>query len=500
MKRESYYFSVVLFVFMALLFCSSAKANDSDLHDPAEYLSHSLPVLYINTVGNQPVVSKEEYLDATYYLDAEGFDQYESIGSVDEQLELKIKGRGNASWTKPKKPYRLKLEKKAGLLGMPKSKHWCLMAAYGDWRGKGRDYMAFQISKLMGMPWTPGNVPCELVLNGDYVGLYFIVEKIRVAKDRVNIFDQEEAADDSIPNEDVTGGWLLEIDNYNEENQVRMTDIDGSMLKVTYHSPEEVNPQQKEYITNLLNRTNNAINTSDKSSREWEEYVDIDALARFYVIQEAVDNQESFSGSCWFYKDRGDSAKFIFGPVWDFGSSMGARTTTVDGNDFLYNVDITYGNNHWIKEVVKFPRFQIALRKYWKIYRDEVYPQMQQVAIDYGNLIWQAGEADYRRWGDGSSLYVQRILLNYVKSLENKLAFLASHWDKDYVYPLGDINLDGIVDVADINLLINIMLGKDVHLYPEAQPDVNDDGIVDIADINMMINCILGVDSEDKDG
>jgi len=474
----------------------SVWAQDSELHNPDEYLSHTLPVLYINTVEHQPIVSKEEYVDATYYLDAEGFEQYESIGSPDEPLALCIKGRGNASWRQPKKPYRLKLEKKASLLGMPKSKHWCLMTAYGDWRGKGRDYMAFQISRLMQMPWTPGDVPCELVINGDYMGLYFVVEKIRVAKERVNIFDQEEEAENDSVMADVTGGWLLEIDNYNEDNQVRLTDIDGTTIKITHHSPEELSEEQDNYIQNLLNKTNNAINTANKGSREWEKYIDVDALARFYMVNEVVDNQEAFSGSCWFYKDKGDTTKFIFGPVWDFGSSMGARLNNEEtARRFSYDVDVTYVNNHWIKEIVKFPRFQIALRKYWKLYRDQVFPQMEQVAIDYGNLIAQAGEADYRRWGDGSSLALKASLLNYVrKCLDNKRKFLASQWDVDYEYPLDDVTLDGIVDISDINVIINIMLGKAVEIFPEAQPDVTGDGRVDISDVNAVTNAMLGKD------
>ena len=478
-------------IILCLINSQHISAQDSIVHDPNEYLSHTLPVLYINTEGNQPVVSKEVYLNATYYLDAEGFDQYESIGSAEAPLALQIKGRGNSSWLKPKKPYRLKLDKKAALFGMPKSKHWCLMAAYGDWRGKGRDYMAFQISRLMGMPWTPGDVPCELVLNGDYMGLYFVVEHIRIAKERVNIFDQEEVTpNDSVPM-DVTGGWLLEIDNYNDENQVRLTDIDGTPLRITYHSPEDLSTEQDNYIRDLLNNTNNAVNTSYKGSREWEEYIDMDALARFYVIQEAVDNQEAFNGSCYFYKDKGDTTKFIFGPVWDFGSSMGRPN--YDFNYFFYDVSVSYSNNHWIKEIVKYPRFQIALRKYWYIYRDEVFPQMEQVAIDYGNLIADAAEADYQRWGDGSSLDVKRYLLNYVnKGLVAKLNFLASHWDKDYAYPVGDINLDGIVDISDINLMINIILGKPFTIWPESKPDLDDNGTVDVTDINKVINILLG--------
>ncbi len=486
MKVRIAFVVAVLSVWVSL----TVRAQDTPVHDPAEYLSGTLPVLYINTEDSVPVTSKEYYLQGSYYLDAEGFDQYESIGSAAEPLPLQIKGRGNASWALSKKPYRLKLDKKAALLGMPKSKHWVLMAAMRDWQGKGRDHMAFEISRRMGMPWTPGHVPCELVLNGDYKGLYFVTEKIRIASDRVNIVDQE---DENADLTDVTGGWLLEIDNYAETNQVVMTDVDGSILRVTHHSPEEVTPQQKDYITQLLRRTHEAIITPDKGSREWEEYIDVDALARFYVIQEAVDNQEAFSGSCWFYKDQGDTAKFIFGPVWDFGSSMGARNET-ESQYFMYEETVSYVHNHWIKEVVKFPRFQIAVRKYWKLYRDSVFPGMEQFAIDYGNQILEAGKADYKRWKDGSSLAIDVYLRRYMRYLDNKRRFLASRWDTDWEFPKGDVNLDGLTDISDINLLINVMLGRQDASLLYGDPDVTGDGRVDVGDVNAVINAMLGRD------
>ncbi|MBR5029946.1 MAG: hypothetical protein IKT03_06075, partial [Muribaculaceae bacterium] len=73
-------------------------------HDPADYLSNTLPVLYINTVDETPILDKETYIQGSYYLDANGCGNYESIGSEEAPLALQIKGRGNSSWTHPKKP------------------------------------------------------------------------------------------------------------------------------------------------------------------------------------------------------------------------------------------------------------------------------------------------------------------------------------------------------------------------------------------------------------
>ena len=91
--------------------------------------SGTLPVFYINTENGTPITSKEDYLNATYHLDALGLEGYTSIGSAEAPLPMQIKGRGNYTWTGfKKKPYRLKLDSKQPLLGMKKSKHFGLLS------------------------------------------------------------------------------------------------------------------------------------------------------------------------------------------------------------------------------------------------------------------------------------------------------------------------------------------------------------------------------------
>lgn len=160
----------------------------------------------------------------------------------------------------------------------------------------------------------------------------------------------------------------------------------------------------------------------------------------------------------------------------------------------MYEETVSYVHNHWIKEVVKFPRFQIAVRKYWKLYRDSVFPGMEQFAIDYGNQILEAGKADYKRWKDGSSLAIDVYLRRYMRYLDNKRRFLASRWDTDWEFPKGDVNLDGLTDISDINLLINVMLGRQDASLLYGDPDVTGDGRVDVGDVNAVINAMLGRD------
>lgn len=429
MRHISLKVSLILLVsFLSWSHVYAEENVDTIKHDPVEYLSNTLPVLYINTVDETPITSKEVYVEGDYYLDANGCGDYESVGSAEAPLPLLIKGRGNATWRYPKKPYRLKLDSKASLLGMPKSKHWILLSAYSDWLAHGRNYLAFKVSEKMEMPYTTGCVPCEVVLNGDYIGMYFLTEQIRIDKNRVNIKEQEDGETDSTL---ITGGWLLEIDNYIEENQIRFIDPKKpeKYMKVTYHSPEELSDAQLNYLTELINNVNVSVNTDDKTSREWEKYIDIDALARFYMLEEALDHLEAFSGSSWFYKDRGENTKLIWGPIWDAGSTLGNRNQDVNTTNFIYKDEPDFAYNHWIEEIAKFPRFQIAIKKWWKKYRDVVYPTMQAEVDAYGELTEAALAADYLRWGDKSATQLWYYRNKYMRMLTNKRDFLISKWD-----------------------------------------------------------------------
>ncbi|MBP5560295.1 MAG: CotH kinase family protein, partial [Muribaculaceae bacterium] len=216
-------------------------ATDSvttDKHDPAEYLSGSLPVLYINTDGEKEIVSKEVYLKGTYYLDAMGIEGYENIGSAETPLALQIKGRGNTTWKFDKKPYRLKFDKKAAPLGMNKSKHFVLLAnCEHNSLSLYKDVLGFWLSRQLGLKWTPAIKPVELVINGDYRGLYNLAEQVRVDPDRVNVVEQEDGETDP---DLVTGGWLVEIDNYTEVGQVLIqSKKDGRHIRFTPKTPEE---------------------------------------------------------------------------------------------------------------------------------------------------------------------------------------------------------------------------------------------------------------------
>ena len=389
--------------------------------------SKTLPVLFINTVDSMPIDSKDVYCQAQWWLDNMGDTLFESIGSSTAPLGMQIKGRGNATWTNlEKKPYRLKFDQKHKVLGMPSSRHWVLMANAEYWMGQMNDALPFEIGRRMGMAWNPRMEPVEVVLNGDYIGLYFLTEKIRVAKDRVNI---EEQNDYEIDPERVTGGWLLEIDNYIEPENITFVEGDGMPFWVTPHSPEHLSPVQREYITNFLLAANEAIYCSDKSSTEWEKYIDIDSLAIFYIVQEAVDNPEAFSGSCYMYKRQGEDTKLVFGPLWDCGSSFHRFASTYEFDEYIYENLPSYCRSRWIHEIAKFPHFQERVRYYWRKFFDQVYPGMDDFMEAFVARIEIAGNYDHKRWPQYSSDNITARMRAFEKPcFHKKVEWLNRQW------------------------------------------------------------------------
>ncbi len=445
--------------------------------------SGTLPVMFINTENSQPITSKEEYVFAYYYIDNMGIEGIDNVGAEDAPQPMEIRGRGNYTWSAfDKKPYRLKLDTKTSLLGMKRNKHWALMANADDNLAGLRNTVGYELSRRLGLAWTPSQQPVEVVLNGDYIGLYMLTEIIRVEPDRVNVTQQPDYATSPFV---VSGGWLVEIDNYQEEEQVRTVEGNGQSIFSTYKSPEHLSDEQRSYLTGLINSTNAAIYVNDKSDNSWENYIDPDTLACFYLVQELLDDTESFHGSCFWHKENGNNAKIMFGPVWDFGNAY-HRTP----NRFIY--DRPAFTQTWIGEIAKFPHFQEIVLKHWNRFVLIHYDEMDGFIDRFIDQIYHAALCDAARWPQYGNPDIMNDRETFKNYFHNKYTWLVSQWGEPEKV-LGDVNLDGAVTAADITLLYDIMLG---NISPDDQltslADVNKDGATTAADITLVYDILLG--------
>ncbi len=398
--------------------------------------SSTLPVLHINTENNAEITSKEQYVRGSYYLDPSGDANVTAIGSVEEPLPLQIRGRGNYTWIGfDKKPYRLKLDSKAALLGMKKSKHFALLAHADDNLGFMRNATGLELSRRMGLKWTPEAKPVEVVLNGDYIGLYFLTETIRVDKDRVNIVEQ---ADNETDPEKITGGWLLEIDNYDTDPHVRIQENGGSeRIIFTYKTPEALSQEQETYLLSQVKAMDKAIYTSDKSSTAWEDLIDIDQLARYYIVQEILDDCESFHGSCYLYKDLGEGEKWNFGPVWDFGNAL----LRGDKSKFIY--DSPTFHQTWIGEIAKYPAFQNKVKEVWKEFAESGSEGFYDWIESEVEHISAAAAADGERWPQYSNADMENRGASFKRKIVNSINWLGKQWDAYVDVPHPTIYLRG---------------------------------------------------------
>jgi len=380
--------------------------------------SGTLPVMFINTEGYRNITSKDkdDYLHADWWLEANGVENVKSLGSRQQPLGMLIKGRGNYSWDHlSKKSFRIKFDNKQAILGMKSNRHFCLLANDHCTNATG-----FEISRRIGLAYTPAQAPVEVVLNGQYIGLYFLTEKIRVSKNRVDIIEQANGEEDESL---ATGGWLLEIDNRPEQNSFIFQEGNGDWIGVNYHSPDSLSPVQYNYIYDFITNTDKAI----YGDGDWEDYIDIDTLACYYIVNEVTDEIESFTNSLYLHKHRGDSTKLLFGPVWDFGCSFGRPELAEPC--FIY--ENTPFAPHWLNQLVTYPSFQAAVREHWNRFYPSQFEDMEQYIDSLVDRIQQASVTDRMRWPENYIWFpdIKSYSEQYFKpKFRDKIKFLHEQW------------------------------------------------------------------------
>lgn len=371
--------------------------------------SGTLPVLVIETKNSQPIESKSTYVKGTYYLDPRGAEGIEAIGTAENPLPLQIKGRGNFTWYSfSKKPYRLKLDKKAALLGMNSSKHYALLAHADDNRAFMRNLSGFEVSRMAGLSWTPADQPCEVMLNGDYIGLYFLTETIRFDKKRINLSNPDDAVEDWLEanpgktaadypftEEDYTGPWLVELDNNPDEFQVTVPSRqrEEAVLRVTHKTPEDyVTDAHRQWLIKEFDEIDRLIYAPDNANGGWLEKIDLTDAARFFVVNQILNNYESYSGSCYLTKDKGEGQKWHFGPVWDFGSAFQA---TRDQTKWIWESNYI---QHWVGNMWNCQAFRDEVKRIFMAMEAEGFDRIFDYQNAYAARIAKAAERDALRW------------------------------------------------------------------------------------------------------
>lgn len=303
----------------------------------------SLPKVYINTPGGVAITSKEIWTEGSFMriLDKYGDEIYNDTTS--------IRGRGNSTWNYPKKPYALKLDSKASILGMPKHKRWVLLANWMD-RTLMRNAVSFEMARQC-MDWAPRGEFVELYLNDVHQGNYYLCEQIKIDKNRVDIAEFEDGEGNG---ED--GGFLLEFDtNYQAEINYFFTA--NKNFPVTIKDPDEefitswTHPYYT-YINNYVDSVETFLKNGDFASAF--DRMDTVTYIDYWFIHELTTNIEpQHPKSCYMYKDAGGKIKA--GPVWDFDWG----TFLPDNSGFLIS------NYLWYGYLLNSPDFVATVKARW---------------------------------------------------------------------------------------------------------------------------------------
>ena len=234
---------------------------------------------------------------------------------------VEFKGRGNSTWREyAKKPYQIKFSKKTSVLGMPAAKKWILLANASD-DSMIRTRLVYDAAEQMGFPYVTEYKYVDLWVDGEYLGVYLIGEKAEIGKNRLNLQDPAGAMFE------LDNGFATDEDHYFFEGRLN-----------SYFALKEIVEEDDAHIAQAMSNFQTAMTrfTTALTSEGWENLslaqlnamIDVDSLARYYLMNEYVLNGESFFTSFFWYQD-GASDVLHVGPLWDFDTCMGNKQEKV---------------------------------------------------------------------------------------------------------------------------------------------------------------------------
>ncbi len=457
--------------------------NDTVQMSLSDIIDKKLPVLYVETVDHEEPSC--EYVSApagcmgysirnatkvpgrlVIYQLIDGIDSvlYDSGDYEDDISGMTIKLRGNTSAYDDKKPYKIKLEKKFDLLfrgdNTYKDKEWLLLKD---------DYLTtlcgFKVNEMVGMVWTPGHHFVNLVMNGSYRGTYLLCESVKRNPDcRLDV--------------DKDCGFIFEFDPYwwNEDVYVSSSSSPSYNYTFKYPDSDDILPEQLDYMQALVNDYEQSVRNGT-----YPEMIDVASFARWCLVHDITGTKDAGGTNMYFTKCDTTAESLIVMPLaWDFDMSL--RTESAWSRSHISHMTKFFNssNRTFVSEFVAA----------WVKVRATLVSGMESFLSDFRNS--SQGRALK------SSVVLNQMVYGTSISIENYATYHNYWYSTRYDWldsaimamnPLGDINVDGLVDVGDVTALIGIVLNQ-----PDIVPwsaDINDDGIYDVSDVTALISLVL---------
>ena len=404
-----------------VLFGSSPRLAASQ--PDSVFTSSNLPIVVIDTHGQTIVDEPKITADMGIIDNGEGVRNYltDPFNGYDGSIGIEI--RGSSSQQFPKKQYGVETRDSTGadmnvsLLGLPDEADWVLSAPYSD-KSLVRDALTYTLARQTGRYASRARF-CEVVINGDYKGLYVLFEKIKRDKNRVNVSKMAPA---DTAGDKLTGGYIVKIDKLDGSDTQGwysgFPPYPGAWQQVyyQYHYPEyaDLAPQQMGYIQRWMRDFEVAMElpTYADTALGYPHYLDVESFVDGILVSELGKNVDSYRLSTFFHKDRDSKGgKLVMGPLWDFNHAFGnsdyydgARTA---GWQLIYSA--TNQNFHasdvwqapfWWKKLFEEPGFAWRTHSRWQELRSGVFSDAA-IAATIDSLTGMLSEAQARnfdRW------------------------------------------------------------------------------------------------------
>jgi hypothetical protein len=341
-----------------------------------DLVASNLPIIILNTNGND--IPNEPKIAATIKIIKRPNDQRNYVTDqnnsdyIDHEGPIQIEVRGSSSSLFSKKQYALTTYDDAGekdnvkLLGMPKENDWILSGLAFDTTFV-RDFVSYKLSNSIGQYASRAEY-CELLLNGEYKGIYMLLEKLKADDSRIDIKKVDED-DNTLPK--ITGGYITKADKIEGEEVEawQMQNYAGWETKYAHEhpKPDEVTTDQHNYIQAVFfDLDQKSLDANVSLSDGYPSIIDIPSFVDFILINELASNPDAYQFSTFFHKDR--RGKLRAGPIWDLNLSYGNDLFFWGLDRSKYNVwqfmDGNVGSKFW-QNLFNEPNFKCYLARRW---------------------------------------------------------------------------------------------------------------------------------------
>jgi hypothetical protein len=391
--RLKFYFA---FIFVSLFAFNSVRAQggpQTAVDSLVEFTSSNLPIVIINTHGQEILDDPKITVDFGIIANSDTSRNYVTDSMNVFNGLAGIEYRGSTSQQFPKKPYGFELRDELGedleasLLGMPKSEDWILYPSYND-KSLMRDALEYILGGKLG--WYASRTRyCELVLNGEYQGIYILMESVKRGKSRVNVTKMDSTC---ISGDKVTGGYIIKLDKIDpdEESWHSQYPVNGYKREFIYSYPktEDIRPEQKAYIKGFMDEFEDVMMSANfaDTAAGYHKYINVNSFIDYMLLTELSKNVDGYRISTYMHKDRDSKGgKLTMGPLWDYNIAFG--NCNYDNAQYYegWQLDWDSGNPEdwpmlfWWDKLLSDPYFANKLRARWF--------ELRQTAFKYENIV-----------------------------------------------------------------------------------------------------------------